>query len=153
MILQINMELKAENLINIHNFLPHRKPMLMADYILELTPETVITSFDIKPDNIFVFNNEFVEAGLIENAAQTCSSILGQNFYKGPDVETNVIGFITNIKKIEIFALPKVGDNIISKASLISQYENICNIFCETFINDQLLTRAEINLFIQELKN
>jgi len=147
------MELKADNLINIHNFLPHRKPMLMADYILELTPETVITSFEIKPDNIFVLNNEFVEAGLIENVAQTCSSILGQSFFQNPDVETKVIGFITNIKKIEIFALPKVGDNIISKASLISQYENICNIFCETFINEKLLIRAEINLFIQELKN
>jgi predicted hotdog family 3-hydroxylacyl-ACP dehydratase len=147
------MEMKAENLINIHNFLPHRKPMLMTDYILELTEEKVITSFEIKPDNIFVLNNEFVESGLIENLAQTCSSILGQSFFQNPNVETKVIGFITNIKKIEIFALPNVGDNIISKASLISQYENICHIFCETFINDKILIRAEINLFIQELKN
>ncbi|WP_379968140.1 ABC transporter permease [Epilithonimonas sp. UC225_85] len=146
------MELKDENLINIHNFLPHRKPMLMTDYILELTEEKVITSFEIKPDNIFVLNHEFVESGLIENVAQTCSSILGQSFFQNPDVETKVIGFITNIKKIEIFALPKVGDTIISKASLISQYENICHIFCETFINEKLLIRAEINLFIQELK-
>ena len=147
------MKLKDDNIINIHNFLPHRQPMLMADFILELTPETVITSFEIKPDNIFVLNNELVESGLIENVAQTCSSILGQSFFQNPDVETKVIGFITSIKKIEIFALPKVGDNIISKASLISKYENICNIFCETFIDDQLLIRAEINLFIQELKN
>lgn len=146
------MELQDENLINIHNFLPHRKPMLMTDYILELTEDKVITSFEIKQDNIFVFNNELVEAGLIENVAQTCSSILGQSFFQNPNVETKVIGFITNIKKIEIFALPKVGDNIISKASLISQYENICNIFCETFINEKLLIRAEINLFIQEIK-
>ena len=146
------MKLKDENLINIHNFLPHRKPMLMTDYILELTEEKVITSFEIKADNIFVLNNEFIESGLIENLAQTCSSILGQSFFQNPDVETKVIGFITNIKKIEIFALPKVGDNIISKASLISQYENICHIFCETFINEKLLIRAEINLFIQELK-
>ena len=147
------MELKDENLINIHNFLPHRNPMLMTDYILELTKEKVTTSFEIKPENIFVLNNEFVESGLIENLAQTCSSILGQSFFQNPDVEMKVIGFITNIKKIEIFALPKVGDNIISKASLISQYENICHIFCETFINDKILIRAEINLFIQELKN
>ena len=146
------MELKDENLINIHNFLPHRNPMLMTDYILELTKEKVTTSFEIKPENIFVLNNEFVESGLIENLAQTCSSILGQSFFQNPDVEMKVIGFITNIKKIEIFALPKVGDNIISKASLISQYENICHIFCETFINEKLLIRAEINLFIQELK-
>jgi 3-hydroxyacyl-[acyl-carrier-protein] dehydratase len=146
------MEIK-DDLINIHNFLPHRAPMIMADYILELTKEKVVTSFEIKEDNIFVHNNEFVEAGLIENLAQTCSSIFGQSFFENPDADTKVIGFITNIKKIEVFALPKIGDKIISKASLISQYENICNIFCETFNNDELLIRAEINLFIQEVKS
>ncbi len=109
------MEIKEENLINIHNFLPHRDPMLMADYILELTQEKVMTSFEIKEDNIFVHNNEFVEAGLIENLAQTCSSILGQSFFENPEADTRVIGFITNIKKIEVFALPKVNDTIISK--------------------------------------
>jgi 3-hydroxyacyl-[acyl-carrier-protein] dehydratase len=147
------MEIKEENIINIHNFLPHRDPMLMADYILELTKEKVITSFEIKEDNIFVHNNEFVEAGLIENLAQTCSSILGQSFFENPDADTKVIGFITNIKKIEIFALPKVGDKIISKASLISQFENICQISCETFVDDKLLIKGEINLFIQEVES
>ncbi|SHM51598.1 ABC transporter permease [Chryseobacterium polytrichastri] len=147
------MEIKEKDIINIHQFLPHRQPMLMADYILELTKEKVMTSFEILEDNIFVHNNEFVEAGLIENLAQTCSSIFGQSFFENPEADTKVIGFITNIKKIEVFALPKVGDKIISKASLISQYENICNIFCETFHNDELLIRAEINLFIQEVKS
>ncbi|MCT2408200.1 ABC transporter permease [Chryseobacterium antibioticum] len=147
------MEIKEDHLINIHNFLPHREPMLMADYILELTKEKVVTSFEIKDDNIFVHNGEFVEAGLIENLAQTCSSIHGQSFFENPEADTKVIGFITNIKKIELFALPKTGDKIISKASMISQYENICHIFCETFNNDELLIRAEINLFIQEVKS
>ncbi|EJL71076.1 hypothetical protein [Chryseobacterium populi] len=146
------MDIKEDHIINIHQFLPHRTPMLMADYILELTKEKVVTSFEILKDNIFVHQNEFVEAGLIENLAQTCSSILGQSFFENPEADTKVIGFITNIKKIEIFALPKVGNKIISKASLISQYENICHIFCETFNQDELLIRAEINLFIQEIK-
>lgn len=147
------MEIREDHLINIHNYLPHREPMLMVDYILELTKENVITSFIITEDNIFVHNNELIEAGLIENLAQTCSSILGQSFFENPEADTKVIGFITNIKKISIFSLPKTGDKIISKASLISQYENICNIFCETFNNDELLIRAEINLFIQEIKS
>jgi predicted hotdog family 3-hydroxylacyl-ACP dehydratase len=146
------MKIKEENIINIHHFLPHREPMLMVDYILELTQDNVITSFQITADNIFVHNNEFVEAGLIENSAQTCSSIVGQSFFEGPDAETKVIGFITNIKKIEVFSLPRVGDTIISKASFISQYENICNISCETYNNDELLIRAEINLFIQKVQ-
>lgn len=147
------MEIKEENIINIHNFLPHREPMLMADYILELTEEKVVTSFEIREDNIFVHNSEFAEAGLIENLAQTCSSILGQSFFENQEAHTKVIGFITNIKKIEVFALPKVGDGIISKASLISKFENICHIFCEAFHQDKLLIRAEINLFIQEVKH
>lgn len=145
------MEIREENIINIHNFLPHRKPMLMTDYILELTKEKVITSFEIKEDNIFVHKGFFGEAGLIENSAQTCSSILGQSFFENPEADTRVIGFITNIKKIEIFSLPKVGSTLISKASLISQFENICQIFCETFVEDELLIRSEINLFIQEI--
>lgn len=147
------MELKEGESINLHHFLPHREPMLMVDHILELSQEKTVTSFEILASNIFVHNNEFIEAGMIENLAQTCSSIRGQSFFKGPGVEVNVIGFITNIKKIEIFALPKVGDKIISKASLISQYENICNISCESFCNEELLIRAEINLFIQELES
>lgn len=146
------MKTKENNLINIHQFLPHRTPMLMADYILELTKEKVVTSFEVLEDNIFVHHNEFVEAGLIENLAQTCSSILGQSFFENPEADTKVIGFITNIKKIEVFSLPKVGDTIISRASLISMYENICNIYCETFHHDELLIKAEINLFIQEIK-
>lgn len=145
------MELKQENLINIHNFLPHRKPMLMVDYILELTPEKVITSFEITPDNIFIHNNHFIEAGLVEHSAQTSSSILGQSFFENPESNTKVIGFITNIKKIEVFASPKAGDKIISKASLVSKYENICQIFCETFLDEKLLIRTEISLFIQEI--
>lgn len=147
------MKIKEENIINIHNFLPHRDPMLMTDYILELTKEKVITSFEIKEGNIFVSNNTLLEAGLIENLAQTCSSILGQSFFENPDANTKVIGFITNIKKIEVFAFPKIGDKIISRASLISQFENICHIFCETFNNEELLIRGEIYLFIQEVKN
>ncbi len=115
------MEIKEENIINIHHYLPHREPMLMADYILELTKEKVVTSFEILESNIFAHNNHLAEAGLIENAAQTCSSILGQNFFKS-DTEIKVIGFITSIKKIEVFGLPKVGDTIISRASLISQF-------------------------------
>ncbi|MGD1320538.1 ABC transporter permease [Chryseobacterium sp. 2R14A] len=147
------MELQEENLINIHNFLPHREPMLMVDYILELTPEKVITSFEITSDNIFVHNDHFVEAGLIEHSAQTSSSILGQSFFENPESNTKVIGFITNIKKIDVFGSPKVGDKIISKASLISKYENICQIFCETFLGDELLIRTEISLFIQEIES
>lgn len=67
--------------IDIKHYLPHRKPMLMVDMILEMDHENVQTVFEIKADNIFVSNGNFIESGLIENAAQTCSAIVAKDFY------------------------------------------------------------------------
>lgn len=136
--------------INIQDYLPHREPMLMVDTILELCHEKVITTFKIQENNIFLHHNQLQESGLVENMAQTCSSIVGQSFFEN-DNDTKIIGFITSIKKINIFSLPNLGTEIITKATLVSQYENICNVSCETFCNDELLGNAEINLFIQEI--
>ena len=136
--------------INIQDYLPHREPMLMVDTILELCHEKVITTFKIQKNNIFLHHNQLQESGLVENMAQTCSSIVGQSFFEN-DNDTKIIGFITSIKKINIFSLPNLGTEIITKATLVSQYENICNVSCETFCNDELLGNAEINLFIQEI--
>lgn len=137
--------------INIQEYLPHREPLLMVDGIIELCKEKVITKFSIQADNIFLFNNQLQESGLIENMAQTCASIVGQSFFDDQSNDTKVIGFITSIKKVNIFSLPHLGQEIITKAKLVSQYENICNVSCETFCEDELLGTAEINLFIQEI--
>ena len=141
--------------INIQEYLPHRKPMLMVDRIVEIGDRKVTTSFKIKQENIFTENGKLTETGLIENIAQTCSAITGQNFandiqqLKNPG--SQIIGFITNIKKIKIFDLPEVGDQIISQAVLKSQFGEICTIVCETFFNEKLLVEAEISLLIKIL--
>lgn len=148
------------NNIAIQNFLPHRAPMLMVDSLLELTKEKVITFFEIKNDNVFVQNNVFQEVGLIENAAQTCSAIVGQSFFLDQNEQVKedveVIGFISGIKKVSIYQLPNVGQTIKTVSSLSSRFDTedytICTMMCETFQDDVLLFKAEINLFIQEQK-
>ncbi|CAM3575126.1 ABC transporter permease [Flavobacterium saliperosum] len=146
------------NTIDIQNYLPHRKPMLMVDSILELTNEKVKTVFEIKADNVFVADDAFAEVGLIENAAQTCSSIVGQSFFLDEEDQVKdgieVIGFISGIKKMKVFALPQVGSSITTNAVLHSRFDTdeycICTMICSTYCNDILLFEAEINLFIQE---
>ena len=146
---------KINKNINIQDFLPHREPMLMVDTILEIKEKEVITSFRISENNIFVENNCFSEAGLIENIAQTCSAIAGQDLNEDlqnhHDPGSKVIGFITNIKKVKIHKLPSVHDEIISKAVLDSQFGDICNILCKTYLDEDLLVEAEISLFIKKL--
>lgn len=141
--------------INIQNYLPHREPMLMVDAVVEIGNKKVTTLFEIKPDNIFIENSRLSGAGLIENIAQTCSAITGQNLFDDSENEQNagskVIGFITNIKKVTIHELPEVGSEIISRAVLKSQFGEICTIGCETFLGEKILVEAEISLFIKAL--
>lgn len=144
--------------VDIQNYLPHRAPMLMVDLILDIDANFVETIFLIKEDNIFVQNNVFIEAGLIENTAQTCSSIVGKKYFfdeNGTENENvNVIGFISALKNVKIHALPKVGDTIITKADLVSKFAGddytLCTMSCQSSVEDQILLECEINLFIQK---
>ena len=112
----------------------------------------------IKEDNIFVQNTVFIEAGLIENTAQTCSAIVGKKYFfddNGIENENvNVIGFISALKSVKIHALPKVGDTIITKADLVSKFVGddytLCTMSCKSLLEDQILLECEINLFIQK---
>lgn len=145
--------------LNIANFLPHKPPFLMVDYVLTIDDEHVSTSFTIKPDCIFNDNGVFNEAGLVENAAQTCSSIVGKSFFNENDLNgkgTKLIGFISAIKKVTIQSCPKVGSEIITNAKLKSRFDtdeySICTIECVTTSGPQELLSCELNLVIQELK-
>ncbi|KAF2336576.1 ABC transporter permease [Flavobacterium daemonense] len=144
--------------IDIQNYLPHRAPMLMVDLILEIDSTSVETEFLIKEDNIFAANGILIEAGLIENTAQTCSAIVGKKYFFEEDgtenENVNVIGFISALKNLKIHALPKVGESITTKATLVSKFVGddytLCTMKCESLLGDQILLECEINLFIQK---
>jgi len=144
--------------IDIHNYLPHREPMLMVDLIVAITPENVDTVFTVKENNIFIENGLLSEAGLIENAAQTCSSIVAKSYLVDDDAQdipnADVIGFISSIKTIQIHKLPEVGSDITTRANLISRFDTgvytTCMVSCKSYCEGELLLEGEINLFIQE---
>lgn len=135
--------------------------MLMVDMIVVMDDQMVETVFTLKEDNIFIQNNTFVEAGLIENAAQTCSSIVARGFYIDENNQdkknVNLIGFISALKTLKIHGLPSAGSTINTKAVLSSRFVTddytLCTMICSTFCNEKLLLEGEINLFIQENKS
>lgn len=148
-----------EKVIEIQHYLPHRAPMLMVDYIVAMDEQKVETFFAIKEDNIFVENGFFSEPGLVENAAQTCSAIVAKSYFvddNEDDIEgVDVIGFISSIKKVAIHALPEVGCEILTVATLISSFDmgshRTCMMDCKTYCGEELLLEGEINLFIQQM--
>ncbi|RZJ35246.1 MAG: ABC transporter permease [Flavobacterium sp.] len=145
--------------IDIKIFLPHRPPMLMVDMISHIDDERVDTYFELKPDNIFISNGTLCEAGLIENAAQTCSAIVAKDYFVDENNESRdgvkVIGFISALKSMRILALPEVGTTITTRAALMSKFQTeeytLCTMSCRTFSGETLLIEGEINLIIREV--
>jgi 3-hydroxymyristoyl/3-hydroxydecanoyl-(acyl carrier protein) dehydratase len=151
---------ETTNLIDIKKYLPHREPMLMVDMILDMDDEKVETIFEIKSDNIFIENGFFIESGLIENMAQTCSSVVAKDYFIDEDnndkAGVNVVGFISGIKTLKIHSLPEAGTVIYTKALLLSKFifdsYSLCTMKCQTFKGEEVLLEGEITLFIQENK-
>lgn len=147
--------------IEIQNYLPHRAPMLMVDYILSIDTESVQTIFKIEKDNIFIDNGRFSESGLVENAAQTCSAIVAKSFlFKedgSEDKSIALIGFISSIRTVKIYKLPVTGSEITTQATLISRFDTehytTSMMSCRIFCGEELLLEGEINLLIQAKEN
>lgn len=132
--------------------------MLMVNNIVHIDADSVTAEFDITANCIFVNDGTLSETGLIENAAQACSAIVGQSYFEVDDLEgkgNKVIGYISAIKKIEIFQLPKVNETLVVKAKLISRYDtgkmSICTIAGSTFRNDDLIVDCTLNFLIHEV--
>ena len=129
--------------------------MQMVDTITDISNTHVVTEFEVKSTCIFVEEGKFAEGGLIENMAQTCSAIVGQFLFGIEDTSNYVIGYISAIKKLELFALPKVQEVVRTEAELLSRFDTdeyyICSMRCNAFVGDILMATAEMNLVIKNL--
>ncbi|MCB0455529.1 MAG: ABC transporter permease [Aequorivita sp.] len=144
--------------LDISNFLPHRDPMLMVTSVLEIDENSVSTKFQISEDCVFLKEGKLSETGLIENAAQAASGIVGQTFFEKDDTEgtgNKLVGYISAIKKVAIFQLPKVGETIITKAKLLSRFDTgemtICSLEAHTFLAEKLIVSSTMNFLIHEV--
>jgi predicted hotdog family 3-hydroxylacyl-ACP dehydratase len=144
--------------IDISNFLPHRDPMLMVTSVLEIDKDSVSTQFFISENCIFLKDGKLSETGLIENAAQAASGVVGQTFFEKDDLEgtgNKLVGYISAIKKVEVFQLPKAGETIITKAKLLSRFDTgemtMCSLETETFLAEKLIVSSTMNFLIHEV--
>lgn len=142
--------------IDIRQFLPHRKPMLMVDDVLEMTEQEITTSFSIREDNIFIEASQLNEAGMIENAAQTCSGIVGRAQFEANQANEGFMltGFISKIKRFEVMRCPSVNTSIQTKGRLVSKHSVgtmiTCEVDCKTYQNDQQIASGVFQLILNK---
>ncbi len=129
--------------------------MLMTTCMPYLDANSVETCFDIEADCIFVKDRYLSETGLIENAAQSSAAIVAQSYAFDLEQDRQIgeaIAYISAIKKVAVFSLPKVGERLRTKGNLLSRYDeehfSLCTIASETFRKEELIVACTFNFLV-----
>ena len=117
----------------------------MVSGLVSVSENSARSSFLINADNVFVKNNLFQEAGLLENMAQTAA--LGAGYVAKAANKPVLIGYIGAIKDLEIFNLPKVNDELITGITIENRILNVTVISGKVWHNDYLIAQCEMKLF------
>ena len=126
--------------------MPQRPPFVMIDKLLHSDEKHTITGFRVNEDNIFVENGEFREPGLIENIAQTVAAGAGYKFRRNNDPVA--VGYIGSIKNLEIFALPKINDELITEITIDDRVFDVIFISGKSSCNNRIMARCEMKIFV-----
>jgi 3-hydroxyacyl-[acyl-carrier-protein] dehydratase len=126
--------------------IPQKPPMVMVDRLIEIGGKTAVTSFLIKEDNIFCENGEFREPGLIENMAQTAAA--GAGAKPGNSERNAPRGFIGGIRNLKIDDFPKVGQQIITRVTVLHEVFDATIVQGEVFLDDRLIAACEMKIFL-----
>ena len=118
----------------------------MVGKLLSSDDNTTRSSFRITADNVFVKDNEFQEGGLLENMAQTAA--LRAGYAAQAENKSPAMGYIGAVKDFEIFALPKVGDELTTEIDIENQVFDVTVISGKVWHNENLLAQCEMKLFI-----
>jgi len=130
---------------NIVPLIPQKPPFVMVSKLLSVDEQTTFSSFIIKADNVFVKNNQFQEAGLLENIAQTAA--LGVGYIATMEQKSVNRGYIGAVKDLKVFSLPKVGDEIITETSIENRIFDVTVISGMVWLGEQLIAQCEMKVF------
>lgn len=130
------------------DLIPQKHPITMVDGLIEQTEKSTTSRLILNSKNIFCCDGVFVEAGLIENMAQTAALRVG--YFSSLKKENPPIGFIGALKRIKIHKLPNDSDTLNTKITVLNNLMNVSIIKGEVFSNGILIAEGEMNIFLQE---
>ena len=131
---------------NISSLIPQQPPFVMIDALLFSDDTITRCGFRVRADNVFTINGVFVEAGLLENMAQTAAARAGYiSRLENKPVE---IGYIGAVKNLEIFGLPNTNDELISEIQIKETVFNMSMITGKVWCKNKLMAQCELKIFM-----
>jgi predicted hotdog family 3-hydroxylacyl-ACP dehydratase len=136
------MVLPVENVIPL---IPQKPPFVMVSKLLYVDETSTRSSFHVTSDNVFVKDNLFQEAGLLENIAQTAA--LRAGYLANEENEPVKTGYIGAVKDFEVFNLPKVDDELLTEVIMENQIFDVTIFSGKVWHNENLLAKCEMKVF------
>jgi predicted hotdog family 3-hydroxylacyl-ACP dehydratase len=133
---------------HITTLIPQRAPFVMLDKLLHSDETTTQSTFLIRPDNIFVEEGVLKEPGLVENIAQTVAASAG--YQATLENRPVAIGYIGSVKNLEVFFLPKTGEQIVTAITVENQIFNVTMVTGKITCNDKLAAQCQMKIFINQ---
>ncbi len=117
----------------------------MVGKLLHADEITARSSFLIMEDNVLVKEGQFQEAGLLENMAQTAA--LGAGYLARVENRPVVSGYIAAVNNLEVFSLPRIGDELITEVKIEDRIFNVTVISGKVWSKGELVASGEMKLF------
>jgi len=124
------------------DLIPQKWPFVMVDKLYGFSENEIISGLTIKEENLLYFGNEFTEPGLVENMAQTVAMHKGYTYYLKN--EPAPVGYIGAIKKAEIYALPKLGDELRTTVTILHDIMGVTLVKAKIECNQKIIATSEI---------
>lgn len=136
--------------IPITSLIPQRPPFVMVDRVLSCDIVTAVTELAVRPDNIFIDDEQLSPAGIIENMAQSCAARMGcVNRMHGEAVK---IGFIGDIRNCKIIRRPRCQEVITTHVNIIEDVFNLTLANVEVKVADEVIASARIKIALSDMK-
>ena len=130
---------------DITSLIPQKHPFVMVSKLIYIDEILTKSSFIVSPDNLFVKNGFFQEAGLMENIAQTAA--LREGYLAVVNDRPVENGYIGNVKDFEIFQLPQINDELVTEVSIENRIFNVTVLSGKVWHNSNLLAACEMKVF------
>ena len=134
---------------NIQNLIPQRPPFVMVDKVLSVSENGFSTGFGMKANNIFTENGLFKEPGLVENIAQTAAARAG--YVSKAENKPVQIGYIGAVNGLEVYRLPKTGDELITEITIENQIFDVTLISGKITCNNEIIAQCKMKIFINKI--
>lgn len=131
---------------HIEELIPQRPPIVMVDKLNFCDDKRTTSLFVIKPGNVFCAGNRFLEAGLIENIAQTAAARMG--YLARAMGSKPLVGYIGAVKNLKIFFCPDVGSELQTEIIVESEIMGFTLIAGKVSANGQTAAKCEMRVFL-----